>query len=479
MLSLVQMAKTGAAAARLHRAGVPFVCVLTNPTTGGVLASYATQGDVLLAEPGALIGFAGPRVVREVTGRELLPDFPTAEFLLGHGLIDAVVERSRLRETLGVLLELGVEWPHPLTPSPAALERGNLRAPGEGVSDPLSLWERVSVRASSLGRRARRSQSLPASAWEAIETARHPERPTAVDYLNRLLARFVELHGDRAGADDPAIVGGIGELGGTKVVVIAQERGRGSDAARRKGGRAGPGGYRKALRLMRLAVNLRLPLLTLVDTPGAELSVDAEAGGLAWTISACLAELSALPLPVVSVVIGEGGSGGALALSVGDRVLMQENAIYSVIAPEGAAAILYHSRDRAPEVAAALKLTAADCRRLGVVDVVVAEPPGGAHRDPDRAAELLGKATLIALQELVRVPAAKLVEARYRKYQGMGRYDTRLHRLVNHWLSDARSAAARAVGRLLGAVDRRPLTPRGDSARDTYVEATRSRQDGD
>src|SRR6185437_12325121 len=275
MLSLVQMAKTSAAAARLHAAGVPFVAVLADPTTGGVLASYAARADVLFAEPGARIGFAGPRVVREITGHELPPGFQTAEFLRDHGLIDSVVERPLLRQSLSTLLEV---LAGPRQPAVSAI-----RPPAVLALRP------------------------PPAAWEAVELARHPERPTSVDYLALLCPRFVELHGDQIGADDPSVVGGVGELGGVNVVVIAQERGRGTDAERRRHGHVGPAGFRKALRLMRLAARLGLPLVTLVDTPGAELSVEAEAGGLAETISACLEELSTLPIPVVSVVIGEGG----------------------------------------------------------------------------------------------------------------------------------------------------------------------------
>lgn len=436
MLSLVQMAKTNAAAARLHAASVPFVAILADPTTGGVLASYAARADVLLAEPGARIGFAGPRVVREMTGRELPPGFQTAEFLRDHGLIDSVVERPRLRQTLGILLDL-LAGPR----RPAVI--GNPRPVVPALRPPLA-------------------------GWEAVELARHPSRPTSADYLARLCPRFVELHGDQIGADDPSIVGGIGELGGVSVMVIAQERGRGADAEKRRHGHVGPAGFRKALRLMRIAARLGLPLVTLVDTPGAELSVEAEAGGLAETISACLEELSTLRTPIVSVVIGEGGSGGALALGMADRALMQESAIYSVIAPEGAAAILYRSKERAHEVAEALKLTAADCRRLGVVDAVVPEPPGGAHRDPDLAAGLLRDSLIAALTEVSRCPASKLVATRYRKYRRLGRYDTRLHKLMVDRLRQFRERV-RAVAEQVMGVFRQPVVleaPNNEGRRD-------------
>ncbi|MCC6626100.1 MAG: acetyl-CoA carboxylase carboxyl transferase subunit beta, partial [Chloroflexi bacterium] len=338
MLSLVQMAKTSAAAVRLHGVRVPFVSVLTNPTTGGVYASFATQADIILAEPGALIGFAGPRVVEQTTGERLPPGSHTAEFVLAHGQIDAVVPRTRLRGTLATLLTLFVGG---RAPEPTRHEA------------PLLAPDRP-------------------SAWATVQLARHTGRPTTADYLHELVPNFVELQGDRVHGDDPALIGGLGSLDGVPIVIIGQERGH--DDPHRRGGRMHPDGYRKAIRMMRLAAHLRLPLLTLIDTPGAYPGLLAEEGNLAGALSQALGRLSVLPVPVVSVVIGEGGSGGALALGVADRVLMLENAVYSVIGPEGAAAILYRDAERAEEIAAKLKLTAHDCLALGVIDGIVPEP---------------------------------------------------------------------------------------------------------
>jgi acetyl-CoA carboxylase carboxyl transferase beta subunit/acetyl-CoA carboxylase carboxyl transferase alpha subunit len=389
MLSLVQMAKTDAAAMRLHRAGVPFVSILTNPTTGGVYASFASQGDVILAEPGALVGFAGPRVIEQITGRKKPKDAQTAEYLAQNGQIDGIVDRTRLRNALATLLQL---FENPW----------NLSARGE-----QELY--------------RPQVQPPASAWQAVELARHPERPTARAYIDEMMPQFFELHGDRLSADDPAVVCGIGDLGGITVVLVAQERGQDeADRANRRGGRMSAEGYRKAARAMRLAASWRVPLVTLIDTPGAALDFDSEARGLAPSISQCLATMSILPVPVVAAVIGEGGSGGALALGVADRILMQENAIYSVIAPEGAAAILYHDAQKARDLADALKLAAADCKLLGVVDTLVPEPEGGAHHDPDYAALLLKNFILDALVELRRTSPNKLVDERYRKFRRMG-----------------------------------------------------------
>ncbi|MCC6174297.1 MAG: acetyl-CoA carboxylase carboxyl transferase subunit beta [Chloroflexi bacterium] len=393
MLSLVQMAKTDAAAMRLHRAGLPFISVLTNPTTGGVYASFASQGDVILAEPGALIGFAGPRVIEQITGRTMPKDAQTAEYLFEHGQIDGIVDRTRLRNVLATLLQL-FENPWGLT------ARG----------DP-DLY-RPDVRP-------------PPSAWQAVELARHPDRPTTRDYIRSMLPQFVELHGDRLNADDPAVICGIGDLGGITIMLIGQERGRTAEERDfRRGGRMGAEGYRKADRAMRLAGAWGLPVVTLIDTPGAALDFDSEARGLAPSISRCLGTMSILPVPVVAAVIGEGGSGGALALGVADRILMQENAIYSVIAPEGAAAILYHDAQRARDLADALKLTAADCKLLGVVDTVVPEPEGGAHADSAYAALVLKNFIVDALLGMRRTRAKRLLDSRYRKFRRMGQPPT-------------------------------------------------------
>jgi len=389
MLSLVQMAKTSAAAMRLHRSGIPFISVLTNPTTGGVYASFASHGDVILAEPGALIGFAGPRVIEQITGHAKPKDAQTAEYLQQNGQIDGIVARPRLRNSLVTLLQL-LENPW------------NISASGE--TEPY----RPEVRP-------------PGSAWEAVELARHPDRPTASDYIRAMVPQFFEIHGDRLSADDPAVICGVGDLGGITVMLIAQERGRGvEERERRHGGRMSAEGYRKAERAMRLAGRWGVPVVTLIDTPGAALDFDSEARGLAPSIANCLGTMAILPVPVVAAVIGEGGSGGALALGVADRILMQENAIYSVIAPEGAAAILYHDAQRARDLADSLKLTASDCKLLGVVDTLVPEPTGGAHDDPDYAALLLKNVILDDLLELRRTGGQKLVDDRYRKFRHMG-----------------------------------------------------------
>jgi len=414
MLSLVQMAKTAAAAQRAHDAHVPYISILTHPTTGGIYASFATQGDIILAEPQALIGFAGPRVIKGVTqaeNQELRTH--NAEFLLERGFIDAIVERSRLRNTLATILRLISAHDTRLAPAASTVPQVN--------------------------------RHLDA-AWDAVQVARHVDRPTTLDYIHRISPQFIELHGDRTFGDDPAVVAGLGEVGGRGVVFIGLERGHGDPL--RRGGAALPEGYRKALRMMRLANRIGCPLVTFIDTPGAYLGVEAEERGLAAALSECLATMSALPVPIVSAIIGEGGSGGALALGVADRVLMQEHAIYSVIAPEGAAAILYRDVSRAPEVAEALKITAADCLKLGVADTLVPEPAGAAHSDPDLAAALLRDALVNALAEIQGASGRRLAAHRYRKFRQMGQVNTYWREFVGREASEFGTRVARTVGSL-------------------------------
>jgi acetyl-CoA carboxylase carboxyl transferase alpha subunit len=306
-------------------------------------------------------------------------------------MVDCVVERTRLRELLAILLDL------------------------------LSSQYRLTLR--------RRLGPYPPivphreSAWQSVQLARHEERPTSLDYIGRITSTFVELHGDRCYGDDGAVVCGLGEIGGEAVVIIAQERGHDGDRNR---GRAYPEGFRKAQRVMNLAAKFKLPVITFIDTPGAYPGLDAEERGMGSAIAQCLALMSDLPTPIISVIIGEGGSEGALALGVADRLLMLENAIFSVVPPERAAALLYRDVNRAEEVASALRLTASDCKELGVVDVVVPEPKGGAHADPDEAARQLKRFLLSELTQIQGVAPRALVKERYEKFRYMGRYSSRI-----------------------------------------------------
>ncbi len=260
-------------------------------------------------------------------------------------------------------------------------------------------------------------------AWLRVQLARHPKRPHSLDYIQRLITGFQELHGDRSYADDAAIVGGIGFFDGRPVVVIGQQKGRDTKQKLfRNFGMPKPEGYRKAMRLMRLAAKFGRPVVTLLDTPGAYPGIDAEERGQAEAIAVNLREMSRLGVPIITVVIGEGGSGGALALGVGNRVYMMENAIYSVISPESCAAIIYRDSKLAERAAAALRLTAADLLQLGLIDGIIQEPPEGAHEDYDGAAASLAATLRMALDDLGARGATQLVDERYEKFRRMGAF---------------------------------------------------------
>jgi acetyl-CoA carboxylase carboxyl transferase subunit beta len=390
-IALMQMAKTSAAVASMGEARLLTVSLVTDPTYGGVAASYATNTDVLLAEPGARLGFAGPRVIRQTIAQELPAGFQTAEFLLKRGQVDAVVERRDLRSHLSRILSVAGS-------APRALPHGEA---GALVLDPDRLAER--------------------DPWEVVRLVRDPARPTTLDYLDRVFDGFVELHGDRQQGDCAAVVAGLGRLDGVPVAVVGTEKGHTTrELVARNFGMPRPAGYRKAMRVMRLAARLGLPVVTLVDTPGAFPGVDAEAGGQMVAIAQNILQLTTLPTPVVAVITGEGGSGGALALAVADRVLMVENGTYSVISPEGCSAILWSTPTAAPEAARALRLTAPELLRLQVVDGVVPEPPGGAQRDIHTASENLRRALHEALGELLQTPSRILVQARQARFRRYG-----------------------------------------------------------
>ena len=379
MLALMQMAKTATAVAKHHAARLPYLSVLTNPSFGGTFASFGSLGDVLIGEPGAQIGFVGARVVEGTIAEKIPKDERRAETLLTHGMIDMVVPRPALRNRLAVLVSQ-------LTP------------------DRDAGWPTVQLAP---------TPETPRPANEVMALARHEARPRARDYVARIFSSFIELHGDRCYGDDRAIVGGIADLRGHPIMLIAQT-GRSMPM---------PEGYRKAHRLLRLAQTFGLPVVTLVDTPGAFPGLEAEHRGIALTIGENLAALAALEVPIVNVVIGEGGSGGALALGLADVILMQENAIYSVISPEGAAAILLHDATRTEELVGNLGLRAHDLLELGVIDDIVPEPPGGAHRDPDAAARLVMERIVHHLEALSGTKPKRLVRQRADRYRAIGRFE--------------------------------------------------------
>lgn len=392
VLALMQMAKTSQALGQLDEAGVLTVTIVTDPTFGGVAASFATLSDVIIAEPGARLGFAGRRVI-EQTIRESLPaDFQTAEFLLEHGIVDAIRPRHELRPTLARLLCA-------TTRSGAAHAGAREPAPAL-VTDPGELADQ--------------------HPWEAVRTARGLDRPSTLDYIGMLVSEFVELHGDRLGSDCPAVVGGVGYLADVPIVVIGTQKGHTAAELTERGyGMPSPAGYRKAARLMRLAAKLGLPVVTLIDTAGAHPGADAERNGQSVAIAENLRLMAGLPVPTVAVVIGEGGSGGALALAVTNQVLMCSNAVYSVISPEGCASILWKDAEAAPRAAEALRVDARSLLELGVIDGVVPEPHGGSGADHAAAASALREALTGVLHELMPLDAMTIVvdrRARFRRF---------------------------------------------------------------
>jgi len=289
--------------------------------------------------------------------------------------------------------------------------------------DPRTVRDEVARLEERLGRLQQRTYA-GLSAWQRTQLARHPRRPRTLDYVRLLLEDFVELHGDRVFGDDAAIVGGLARFEGRSVVVVGQQKGRDTrENIARNFGMPHPEGYRKARRLMELAEKFGKPLVTFIDTPGAYPGIGAEERGQAEAVARNLKTLSGLRTPIVAVVVGEGGSGGALAIGIADRVLMLEYAVYSVISPEGCAAILWGDRAKAPEAAEILKVTAPDLLRLGAVDLVVPEPLGGAHRDAEGAARLLRDALRGELVTLRSRSVESLLQARYEKFRRLGAFE--------------------------------------------------------
>lgn len=344
MAALAQMARTSSASAALAQAGIPRISVLGDPTTGGVYASFASLSDFVIAEAQATIGFAGPRVAQAIEDEPIPAGSHTAEAASEAGLVDGVLTGDEIKGWLQRLLYL---------------------LDGRGPPSPIAPSKNTTPNASS----------PPAAAFGEYRLARHPDRPRPRFYLEQCLGGFLELHGDRAGADDPAVIVGLGAVGSTTVVAVALDRDRPSAS-----------GYRKARRGIDLAGRLGFPLVTLVDTPGADASSASEYSGLASEIARTFHDLLTVQTPVVSLITGEGGSGGALALACGDAVAVQTHAVFSVIAPEGAAAILHRDPSRAEEVAGLLRPTSHDLVALGIADGVVWEPSPGAHTDPEAAA---------------------------------------------------------------------------------------------
>nr|WP_294494636.1 acetyl-CoA carboxylase carboxyltransferase subunit alpha [uncultured Mediterraneibacter sp.] len=390
IVSLMQMAKTSAALRKHSDVGGLYISVLTDPTTGGVTASFAMLGDIILAEPKALIGFAGPRVIEQTIGQKLPKGFQRSEFLLEHGFVDRIVEREELKDVLSQILKV---------------HSGGKMSEAEESSD---------VRTGSDG------ESVSVSAWERVQISRKKDRPVGPDYIDALFTDFMEFHGDRYYKDDHAIVGGIAYFHGMPVTVIAQAKGKTTkENLDRNFAMPSPDGYRKALRLMKQAEKFGRPVICFVDTPGAFCGLEAEERGQGEAIARNLYELSGLKVPVLSVVIGEGGSGGALAMAVADEVWMLENAIYSVLSPEGFASILWKDAKRASEAAEVMKLTAGDLKRLGIIEQVIPEPKDFTDENLGEVCSDLDGRILDFLASYRKLPSDELTAKRYDRFRRM------------------------------------------------------------
>ena len=392
IVSLMQMAKTSAALKRHSDAGLLYISVLTDPTTGGVTASFAMLGDVILAEPKALIGFAGPRVIEQTIGQKLPEGFQRAEFLLEHGFLDAIVERPQMKAVLSKILALH--------------EKGK----GTGFNRKECDQEMAAD--------GRKEENL--TAWQRVELSRRKDRPVGSDYIDALFTDFVEFHGDRYFADDKAIIGGVARFHGMPVTVIAQAKGRNTkENIERNFGMPEPEGYRKALRLMKQAEKFARPVICLVDTPGAFCGLEAEERGQGEAIARNIYEMSGLKVPVVSIIIGEGGSGGALAMATADEVWMLENSIYSILSPEGFASILWKDSSKAKEAAEVMKLTAENLKAQGIVERVFAEPETYTVQNMDSVIMQINEAIEEFLMRYGSMSEQELIRHRYERFRNM------------------------------------------------------------
>jgi acyl-CoA carboxylase subunit beta len=441
-LALMQLAKTLGALERLRAAGVPYLSILSDPTTGGVFASFAAVGDVNIAEPDALIGFAGARVAAGTIATELPPGFQRSEFLFSHGFVDRIVTRAELHEELASILRLlpvrgTFDEPDPIEDVPAfrpfsflttLADRVGELANGDGANGDEEKPPEPPPTVPAVDDDG--APALPAldtaakdDVWARVQLARSLRRPRTLEFMDAMADEFIELHGDRLFGDDAAVVAGLARIEGRRIAVIGQQKGADTDEnIRRNFGMPHPEGYRKAMRVMELAERAGLPVVTFVDVPGAHPGPESEERGIAEAIARSIGMMTRLRTPIVTVITGEGGSGGALAIAVGDVVIALENAVYSVISPEGCASILWRTADEAATAAAAMRMSASDQHALGVVDVVVPEPGEGAHAEPEVTASRLRAIIVDRLDALAALPMDALVEQRYRRYRALGAY---------------------------------------------------------
>ncbi len=408
MTSLMQMAKTSAALKRHSDAGLLYITVLTDPTTGGVTASFAMLGDIILAEPKALIGFAGPRVIEQTIRKKLPKGFQRSEFLLEHGFIDKIVERKDMKTVLEQILTM-----HRLTTKNSEIAEVSGDVLGVlNKNTGKSRKQKLSV--------AQKKRAGEKTAWERVLTSREKDRPVGEDYINGLFEQFMEFHGDRNFGDDAAICGGLAYFQGQPVTVIAQMKGKNTaENIERNFGMPEPEGYRKALRLMKQAEKFHRPIICFVDTPGAFCGMEAEERGQGEAIARNLYEMSSLKTPILSVLIGEGGSGGALAMAVADEVWILENAVYSILSPEGYAAILWKDGSQAARAAKAMKLTSYDLYKAGFVEKIIQEPESYTLDSIINVFDDLEENISRFLESSKKVTEEERVEMRYQRFRSM------------------------------------------------------------
>ena len=398
IVSLMQMAKTSAAIKKHGEAGLLYSTILTDPTTGGVTASFAMLGDVIMAEPGALIGFAGPRVIKQTIGQELPEGFQTAEFLVEHGIIDGIVKRENLKKTIYFLVKT-----HQCN--------GKQEFADFKQNDDFHFELSETLKEQTWF-------SNPRSAWEKVKGVRQVDRPSASDYISYIFDNFVEAHGDRAFHDDAAMVGGLAFIDGQAVTVIADEKGKDfKECQERNFGMPKPEGYRKALRLMKQAEKFNRPIISFVNTPGAFCGLEAEERGMGEAIARNLMEMSALKVPVLCILIGEGGSGGALATAVGNEVWMMENATYAILSPEGFASILWKDSNRAQEASEIMNITAQDLKRLGIVEQIIPEFGGADRKTAQAIAGFMKENIKLFLKKYSGKSGEEIAQERYDRFR--------------------------------------------------------------
>ena len=397
IVSLMQMAKTSAAIKNHGKAGLLYSTVLTDPTTGGVTASFAMLGDIIMAEPGALIGFAGPRVIRQTIGQELPEGFQRAEFLLEHGFVDGIVERKNLKKTLYYIIRSHQS------------QGKNTWADFENSGSPFQLSEILKEQVFYEHTR---------SAWDKVRTVRQMERSSALDYMQYIFDYFVEAHGDRYFGDDHALIGGIAFLDRQPVTVIADVKGKTiQECQMRNFGMPMPEGYRKALRLMKQAEKFNRPIISFVNTSGAFCGLEAEERGQGEAIARNLLEMSDLKVPVLCILIGEGGSGGALGTAVGNEVWMLENATYSILSPEGFASILWKDANRAEEASEVMNITAQDLQKLGIIEKIIPEFGGATSKTEKAIGEYLKLQIKDFLKKYDGKTGEEIAQERYSRFR--------------------------------------------------------------